>query len=109
MDAELQERILELLDEDKSANEIVKILKDEGIKISKATINRTRRLTKALGDDKKLTAEERDVYLSYMKKQNTKQEKRPWYIRFNPITRTAAEDHLIQTHQRYLWMATNHF
>jgi hypothetical protein len=91
LDESTQERILELLDEDKSASEIVKILKDEGTKISKATVNRTRKLTKALGDDKKLTPEERDVYLSYMKKQNTKQEKRPWYIRFNPITRTAAD------------------
>jgi len=91
LDAELQERILELLDEDKSANEIVNILKDEGTKISKATINRTRKLTKALGDDKKLTAEQRDVYLSYMRKQNTKAEKTPWYIRFNPITRTPAD------------------
>lgn len=91
MDADTQERILELFDDDKSASEIVKILKSEGTKISKATVNRTRRLTKALGDDKKLTPEERDVYLSYMKKQNTKQEKRPWYIRFNPITRTAAD------------------
>ena len=91
MDADTQERILELFDDDKSASEIVKILKDEGVKISKATVNRTRRLTKALGDDKKLTPEERDVYLSYMKKQNTKQEKRPWYIRFIPITRTAAD------------------
>lgn len=92
MDAETQERILELLDDNKTANEIVKILKDEdNIKISKATVNRTRRLTKVLGDDKKLTAEERDVYLSYMQKQKTKNEKRPWYIRFNPITRTAAD------------------
>ena len=77
MDAETQERILELLDDNKTANEIVKILKDEdNIKISKATVNRTRRLTKVLGDDKKLTAEERDVYLSYMQKQKTKNEKR---------------------------------
>ena len=92
MDAETQERILELLDDNKTANEIVKILKDEdNIKISKATVNRTRRLTKVLGDDKKLTAEERDVYLSYMQKQKAKDEKRPWYIRFNPITRTAAD------------------
>ncbi len=92
MDSETQERILELLDDDKTANEIVKILKDEdNIKISKATVNRTRRLTKVLGDDKKLTAEERDVYLSYMQKQKAKNEKRPWYIRFNPITRTAAD------------------
>ncbi len=92
MDSETQERILELLDDNKTANEIVKILKDEdNIKISKATVNRTRRLTKVLGDDKKLTAEERDVYLSYMLKQKAKDEKRPWYIRFNPITRTAAD------------------
>ena len=78
MDAETQERILELLDDNKTANEIVKILKDEdNIKISKATVNRTRRLTKVLGDDKKLTAEERDVYLSYMQKQKAKDEKRP--------------------------------
>lgn len=91
MDTDTQERILELFDEDKSASEIVKILKDEGIKISKATVNRTRRLTKVLGDDKKLSPEQRDVYLSYMRKQNTKQEKRPWYIRFNPITRTAVD------------------
>jgi len=92
LDIETQERILELLDDDKTANEIVKILKDEdNIKISKATVNRTRRLTKVLGDDKKLTAEERDVYLSYMEKQKAKNEKRPWYIRFNPITRTAAD------------------
>jgi len=92
LDIDTQERILELLDEDKTANEIVKILKDEdNIKISKATINRTRRLTKVLGDDKKLTPDERDVYLSYMRKQNEKKEKRPWYIRFSPLTRTPAD------------------
>ena len=93
MDADLQERILELLDEDKSANEIVKILKDEGTKISKATINRTRRLTKVLGDDKKLSPEEREVYLSYMKKTIEKKEKRQkiWHTIFHPITRTAVD------------------
>ena len=93
MDAELQERILELLDEDKSANDIVKILKDEGTKISKATVNRTRRLTKVLGDDKKLSPEEREVYLSYMKKSIEKNEKRQkiWHTIFHPITRTAAD------------------
>jgi len=93
LDADLQERILELLDEDKSANEIVKILKDEGTKISKATINRTRRLTKVLGDDKKLSPEEREVYLSYMKKTIEKKEKRQkiWHTIFHPITRTAVD------------------
>lgn len=93
MDSETQERILELFDEDKSASEIVEILKSEdNIKISKATINRTRRLTKALGDDKKLSPEEREIYFSYMKKTvEKKEEKRPWYIRFNPITRTAVD------------------
>lgn len=91
MDIETQEQILELLDDNKSASEIVKILKNDGIKISKATINRTRKLTKALGDDKKLTPDERDVYLSYMKKQNDKKEKRPLHIIFNAITRTAAD------------------
>lgn len=91
MDSETQERILELLDDDNSASEVVKILKDEGVKISKATVNRTRRLTKALGDDKKLTPEEREVYLSYMKKQESKKDEKPWYIRFNPILRTAVD------------------
>lgn len=91
MDSETQERILELLDEDKTANEIVKILKDEGTKISKATVNRSRRLIKVLGDDKKLTTEQREVYLSYMKKKEAEKEKTPWYIRFNPITRTAVD------------------
>jgi len=93
LDAELQEQILELLDEDKSANEIVKILKDEGTKVSKATVNRTRRLTKVLGDDKKLSPEERQVYLSYMKKSIEKNEKRQkiWHTIFHPITRTAAD------------------
>jgi len=93
MDDSVQERILELLDEDKSANEIVKILKDEGVKISKATINRTRRLTRALGDDKKLSPEERDVYLSYMKKTIEQKEKRQkiWHTIFHPITRTAVD------------------
>ena len=91
MDDSVQERILELFDDDKSASDIVKILKDDGIKISKSTVNRTRKLTKVLGDDKKLTPEQRDVYLSYMRKQNAKQEKKPWYIRFNPINRTPAD------------------
>ncbi len=94
MDSETQERILELLDDGKTANEIVKILKDEdSIKISKATINRTRRLTTVLGDDKKLTPEERDVYLSYMKKSVEKKEKKNkiWHTIFSPITRTAAD------------------
>jgi len=93
LDSDTQERILELFDEDKSASEIVEILKSEdNIKISKATINRTRRLTKALGDDKKLSPEEREIYFSYMKKTvEKKEEKRPWYIRFNPITRTAVD------------------
>jgi len=93
LDAELQEQILELLDEDKSANDIVKILKDEGTKISKATVNRTRRLTKVLGDDKKLSPEEREVYLSYMKKSIEKNEKRQkiWHTIFHPITRTAVD------------------
>jgi len=110
MDSETQERILELLDDNKTANEIVKILRDEdGIKISKATINRTRRLTKVLGDDKKLTPEERDVYLSYMRKQKSKEEKRPWYIRFSPITRTVVDGpfdpnmpDMINGHQSFL-------
>jgi len=93
LDTEIQERILELLDEDKSANDIVKILKDEGTKISKATVNRTRRLTKVLGDDKKLSPEERDVYFSYMKKSIEKKEKRQkiWHTIFHPITRTAVD------------------
>jgi len=93
LDTELQERILELLDEDKSANDIVKILKDEGTKISKATVNRTRRLTKVFGDDKKLSPEERKVYLSYMKKSIEKKEKRQkiWHTIFHPITRTAVD------------------
>jgi len=94
LDAELQERILELLDEDKSANDIVKILKDEdNIKISKATVNRTRKLTKVLGDDKKLSPEERDVYLSYMKKSIEQKEKKQkiWHTIFHPITRTAVD------------------
>jgi len=93
LDAELQEQILELLDDDKSATEIVKILKDEGVKISKATVNRTRRLTKVLGDDKKLSPEERDVYLSYMKKSIEQKEQRQkiWHTIFHPITRTAVD------------------
>ena len=93
MDSETQERILELLDEYKSANDIVKILKDEGTRISKATVNRTRRLTKVLGDDMKLSSEEREVYLSYMKKSIEKKEKRQkiWHTIFHPITRTAVD------------------
>lgn len=93
MDDTIQERILELLDENKSANEIVKILKDEGTKISKATVNRTRRLTKVLGDDQKLSPEEREVYLSYMKKTIEKKEKRQkiWHTIFHPITRTVVD------------------
>ena len=93
MDAETQERILELLDEDKSANDIVKILKEEGTKVSKATVNRTRKLTKVLGDDKKLSPEEREVYLSYMKKSVEQKEKKQkiWHTIFHPITRTAVD------------------
>jgi len=93
LDSETQERILELLDEDKSANDIVKILKDEGVKISKATVNRTRKLTKVLGDDQKLSPEEREVYLSYMKKTIEQKEKRQkiWHTIFHPITRTAVD------------------
>lgn len=94
MDSDTQERILELLDDGKTANEIVKILKDEdNIKISKATVNRTRRLTTALGDDKKLSPEERNVYLSYMKKSVERKEKKNkiWHTIFSPITRTAAD------------------
>ncbi len=91
MDDTTQERILELIDDGKSASQIVILLKEEGIKISKATVNRTRQLTKALGDDKKLTPEERQVYLSYMKRLESKKEERPWYIRFFPITRTAVD------------------
>jgi len=94
LDIDTQERILELLDDGKTANEIVKILKDEdNIKISKATVNRTRRLTTALGDDKKLTPEERQLYLSYMKKTVEKKEEKQkvWHTFFSPITRTAAD------------------
>ena len=93
MDSDTQERILELLDDGKTASEIVKILKDEGTKISKATVNRTRRLTTVLGDDKKLTPEERNLYLSYMKKSMERKEKKEkvWHTIFNPITRTAAD------------------
>ena len=77
MDESTQERILELFDEDKSANEIVDILKKEdNIKVSKATVNRCRKLITALGDDKKLSPDERKVYLSYMEKQNKKEQGR---------------------------------
>lgn len=93
MDIETQEIILELLDEDKSANDIVKILKEEGTNVSKATVNRTRRLTKVFGDDTKLSPEERKVYLSYMKKNVEKKEKKQkiWHTIFHPITRTAVD------------------
>jgi len=87
-----QELILELLDDGKSANDIVDILKDEhNIKISKSTVNRARKLTKALGDDKTLTPEEREVYLAYMEKQKQKEEPKKWYSYFTPITRTAVD------------------
>lgn len=93
MDSSTQERILELLDDGKSATEIVFILKDEGIKVSKSTVNRTRKLTKALGDDKTLTPDEREVYLSYMQRQKERKEEEPkkWYNYFIPISRTAVD------------------
>ena len=93
MDNYTQEKILELLDDKKSATEIVKILKDEdNINVSKATVNRSRKLVTALGDDKKLTSEEREVYLSYMQKQAVKEDdEKHWYTYFIPITRTAID------------------
>lgn len=93
MDDSTQKLILQLLDDGKSATEIVKILKDEHeIDVSKSTINRARKLTKALGDDKTLTPDERDLYLGYMEKQKAKEEEpKKWYSYFIPITRTAVD------------------
>lgn len=94
MDESTQERILELLDDNKSASDIVKILKKEDkVTVSKATVNRCRKLITALGDDKKLTPEQREIYLSYMEKQNNKpiEDEKHWYTYFIPINRTAVD------------------
>jgi len=108
MDSETQERILELLDEDKSASEVVKILKDEGIKTSKGTVNRCRTLLTALGNNKKLTPFEREIYLSYMTRKK-EEKKSKFHIIFSPLLRTVVDGpadpnmpEMIQGHQNFM-------
>ena len=112
MDDSTQELILELLDDGKSASEIVKELKkDHDIKVSKATVNRCRTLLTAFGDDKKLSPQEREIYFSYMEKKIQKENTatKISHTTFQPIFRTAVDGpfdpnmpEMMQGHQNFM-------
>jgi len=113
LEPEIQDQILDYLEDGKSANEIAKLLKDdENIKVSKATINRCRKLLTAFGDSNILTEREREVYLNYMEQRIAEKKSTGRNILnfFSPVIRTVIDgpvdpnipEYSMQGHQNFL-------